>query len=142
MTTEVELTEIIKFFKLEKKIKQLVIYYCVSSYPATEDELCLYQIKKLISDYGNEIKGVGFSGHHKGIALDIAALTLGARYFERHFTLDRTFKGTDHAASLEPEGIRRLVRDINDVNKSLKAWNGELTDEEIIQRKKLKKIKH
>ena len=59
MTTEAELIEIIKFFKLEK-IKQLVIYYCVSSYPATEDELCLYQIKKLISDYGNEIMGVGF----------------------------------------------------------------------------------
>ena len=51
---------------------------------------------------------VGFSGHHRGIAIDIAAFTLGANYIERHFTLDRTWKGTDHSASLEPDGIRKL----------------------------------
>ena len=86
------------------------------------------------------MKGIGFSGHHKGIAPDIAALTLGARYFERHFTLDRTWKGTDHAASLEPDGMRKLSRDLKLVAKSLQNKPQEILDIEEIQRKKLKRI--
>ena len=66
------------------------------------------------------MQGIGFSGHHQGIAADIAALTLGAEWIERHFTLDRTWKGTDHAASLEPDGLRKLVRDVRNVAKALR----------------------
>ena len=55
-----------------------------------------------------------------GIAVDIAALALGAEYFERHFTLDRTWKGTDHAASLEPTGLLKLARDLRNTAKALK----------------------
>ncbi len=84
---------------------------------------------------------IGFSGHHKGIAIDMAALTLGAQYFERHFTLDRTYKGTDHSASLEPDGLRRLNRDLQSVSLTLKNWNGSFSKTEKNQRNKLKKIK-
>ena len=59
------------------------------------------------------------SGHHLGIAIDIAAYTLGASTIERHYTLDRTWKGTDHAASLEPEGIRQLKQGLEDTYQAL-----------------------
>ena len=79
-----------------------------------------------------------FSGHHLGIAIDVAAYTLGATWIERHFTLDRTWKGTDHAASLEPDGLRRVVRDLNATYKSMGRKEGGLLDIEIEQREKLK----
>ena len=58
-----------------------------------------------------------FSGHHLGIGIDVAAYTLGANIIERHFTLNRTWKGTDHAASLEPDGLRKLIRELNNTHK-------------------------
>ena len=60
---------------------------------------------------------------------------------ERHFTLDRTWKGTDHAASLEPGGMRKLIRDLESLNESLKIKNDEILEIELPQRMKLKKIK-
>ena len=83
--------------------------------------------------------GVGFSGHHLGIAPDIAAVTLGVDWIERHFTLDRTWKGTDHAASLEPEGLRRLCRDVKNVEKALCYKVDDILPIEKVQRAKLKK---
>ncbi|MDP3445861.1 MAG: N-acetylneuraminate synthase family protein, partial [Ignavibacteria bacterium] len=76
--------------------------------------------------------------HHLGIAADIAALTLGAEWIERHFTLDRTWKGTDHAASLEPDGMRKLCRDCRNVAKALTYKSTEILEIEKVQRKKLK----
>ena len=73
-----------------------------------------------------------------GIAIDIAAYTLGARYIERHFTKDRTWKGTDHAASLEPSGLSKLARDLNATYTSLTFKSNEILDIEIPQRDKLK----
>jgi len=84
------------------------------------------------------VKTFGFSGHHLGIAIDIAAYTLGANWIERHFTLDRTWKGTDHSASLEPTGLRKLVRDLNATHKSLTYKNDDILDVEKEQRNKLK----
>ena len=81
---------------------------------------------------------IGFSGHHKGIALDVAAFALGANYIERHFTLDRTWKGTDHSASLEPDGIRRLKRNLEETFKALKYKDQDILDVEMTSRKKLK----
>ena len=75
-----------------------------------------------------------------GIAPDIAALTLGARYIERHFTLDRTWKGTDHAASLEPSGLAKLRRDLNNTFSALNFKQKEISDCENFQRNKLKKF--
>lgn len=77
--------------------------------------------------------------HHLGIAVDAAAVALGAEWIERHFTLDRTWKGTDHAASLEPDGMRKLVRDCQAVYKALTYKSNEILDIEDVQRKKLKR---
>jgi N-acetylneuraminate synthase len=92
---------------------RLVPYTCASSYPASNSDVCLLDLIRLKDQL--QVSQVGFSGHHKGIALDIAAVVLGAKVVERHFTLDRTAKGTDQAASLEPAGLARLVRDIKAV---------------------------
>ena len=73
-----------------------------------------------------------------GIAVDVAAYTLGASYIERHYTLDRTWKGTDHAASLEPDGIRRVVRDCNALYEALRYKESEILPIEQVQREKLK----
>ncbi len=89
--------------------------------------------------YGSIVKDIGFSGHHLGIALDSVAYSLGANYIERHFTLDRTWKGTDHAASLEPDGLRRVVRDVDAVRKALTYKGKDILDIEEPQRRKLKR---
>ena len=68
----------------------------------------------------------------------MAAYTLGANVIERHYTLDRTWKGTDHAASLEPDGVRRLVRNLNAVYNALQMKSEEILPIEQIQRDKLK----
>ena len=90
--------------------------------------------------YEEHIKDIGFSGHHLGIAVDIASYALGANWIERHFTLDRTFKGTDHIASLEPTGLRKLCRDLHATKQSLKYKDSDILHCEISQRKKLKSI--
>ena len=102
------------------------------------EDVCLLEITRLKELYGNRVKEIGFSGHHLGIAVDVAAYTLGATWVERHYTLDRTWKGTDHAASLEPEGLRRLVRDLKAVNKALTYKKEDVLDIEKVQREKLK----
>ena len=91
--------------------------------------------------YASRVKAIGFSGHHLGIAIDVAAYTLGAEYVERHYTLDRTWKGTDHSASLEPEGVRKLVRDLKATHQSLTYKEKEVLDIEQVQRDKLKNRK-
>lgn len=138
MTTQEEERKIIDFFKDKNRTKDLVIYACTSGYPVPFEDICLNEIVRLKENYGNDVKAIGFSGHHLGIAVDIAALALGATYFERHFTLDRTWKGTDHAASLEPQGLQKLARDLRNVQKALSYKQSELLDIEKVQREKLK----
>ena len=94
----------------------------------------------LKNSYEKIVKGIGFSGHHYGISADIAAAALGARWVERHFTLDRAMKGTDHAASLEPEGLKKLRRDLTHLEKSFKLKPKEILTCEISQKKKIEKI--
>lgn len=74
--------------------------------------MCLLELRYLYEKYHNRVKHLGFSGHHLGIAVDVAGYALGATWNERHFTKDRTWKGTDHAASLEPAGMAKLCRDL------------------------------
>lgn len=138
MTTKSEIDKIIDFYTNNKREKDLVIYSCTSGYPVPFEDVCLLEIKNLIKKYSNKVKKIGFSGHHLGIAVDIAAMTLGAQVVERHFTLDRTWKGTDHAASLEPTGFKKLVRDLTNVSKSLEFKSKDILEIEEIQRKKLK----
>ena len=135
MTLEVEKQRILNIATKYKKLKNTVLYHCVSGYPVEVRDLYLLEIKNLIDSYGEKIKAVGFLGHHTGISADISALTIGAEYIERHFTLNRTWKGTDHAASLEHDGMRRVVRDLKSVNEALKYKDSEILDVEKIQRK-------
>jgi sialic acid synthase len=139
MTTKEEEKKIVEFFSETNQAKErLVIYSCTSGYPVPFNQVCLLEITRLIGLYGSLVKDVGFSGHHLGIAIDNAAYALGATWIERHFTKDRTWKGTDHAASLEPSGLRRLCRDLNATHESLTFKESDILEIELPQRDKLK----
>ncbi|MFD1330832.1 N-acetylneuraminate synthase family protein [Methylopila musalis] len=138
MTTKDEIDTLITFYEERGRAKDLVVYSCTSGYPVAFEDLCLREITRLREKFEDRVKKIGFSGHHLGIAADVAALALGADWIERHFTIDRTWKGTDHAASLEPDGMRRLVRDLHNVEKALTFKSKDVLDVEDVQRKKLK----
>ena len=138
MTTKEEEERIVRLFEKNGRAKDLILYNCTSGYPVPFKDVCLLEITRMKEQYAHRVKAVGFSGHHLGIAVDVAAYTLGAAYIERHYTLDRTWKGTDHAASLEPDGIRKLVRNLNAVHDALTFKNTEILPIEQVQREKLK----
>ena len=91
----------------------LVLMHCTSTYPSLESELNLNVIPNYIKRYSCPI---GYSGHEKGVLPSVIAASMGACAIERHITTDRTLWGSDHPASLEPEGLRRLIRDIRLLN--------------------------
>ena len=142
MTTKEEEEEVVQLFEKNGRAKDLILYNCTSGYPVPFKDVCLLEITRMKEQYENRVKAIGFSGHHLGIAVDVAAYTLGAEYIERHYTLDRTWKGTDHAASLEPDGIRKLVRNLDAVHEALTYKNDEILPIEQVQRNKLKYRKH
>jgi sialic acid synthase len=84
--------------------------HCTSGYPAKYDELNLNCIPKMMARFPGLV--VGWSGHDRGTAMAVAAYTLGARIIEKHFTLDRTMKGTDQAMSLEPQGMQHMIESL------------------------------
>lgn len=84
--------------------------HCVSTYPVDFKDINLQMIEKLKQLHAP----VGYSGHERGIEISVCAVAMGASVIERHFTLDRTMKGPDHAASLEPEGLKRMCKHIRD----------------------------
>ena len=139
MTTKEEEEEIVNFFESNGRAKDGVLYNCTSGYPVPFEDICLLEITRMRQQYAGRVKGIGFSGHHLGIAVDSAAVALGAEWIERHYTLDRTWKGTDHAASLEPDGVRKLCRDCRAVAKALTFKQKDILDIEMVQRNKLKK---
>lgn len=139
MTNQEEEKQIVEFFEETDQAKnRLVIYSCTSGYPVPFKDVCLLEISRLKREYENRVKHIGFSGHHLGIAIDNAAYALGATWIERHFTKDRTWKGTDHSASLEPNGLRKLCRDLKATYESLDYKQEEILDIEKVQREKLK----
>jgi len=139
MTTKEEEEKIIGFFEEKGTAKnRLVVYSCTSGYPVPFGDVCLMEIVRLKNKFAERVKSVGFSGHHLGIAIDIAAYTLGAVWIERHFTKDRTWKGTDHAASLELPGMQKLVRDLYHTYEALNYKQEEILPIEAVQRDKLK----
>jgi YrbI family 3-deoxy-D-manno-octulosonate 8-phosphate phosphatase len=91
----------------------LSIAHSTSAYPCKPEELNLRMIQTLAAKYPGV--PIGYSGHETGLATTVAAVAMGATFVERHFTLDRAMWGSDHAASVEPQGFQRLVRDIRDV---------------------------
>ena len=96
---------------------EFAILQCTASYPARYEHLNLRVISSLRERYPNNV--IGYSGHDNGIAMAIVAYTLGARVIEKHFTLNRTMKGTDHAFSLEPQGMQKMVRDLSRASTAL-----------------------
>jgi len=115
----------------------LILGQATSTYPCKPDELNLRAIQSLRERYGVP---VGYSGHETGLQTTIAAVALGAVFVERHITLDRAMWGTDHAASVEPGGLERLVRDIRLVEQSLGDGKKTVYETEIAIRKKLRRI--
>jgi len=124
------------FNTITKYTSQLILMHCVSTYPANFEHLNLRVINMLKGKFGVP---VGYSGHEPGIAVGAAAVAVGAVVIEKHFTLDRTMKGSDHAASLEISGIKKIIRDIRAVEKALGSTEKKLIPEEIPIRQKLAK---
>lgn len=94
----------------------LVVCHCSSAYPCPLEELNLKVIQSLYDEFPCPI---GYSGHEVGLATSIAAVVLGASLIERHITLDRSMWGSDHAASVEPQGFIKLIKDIRNVEKAI-----------------------
>jgi len=142
MTTHNEENRLMELFERKNRSKDLIVYACTSGYPVPFEDVCLLEIKRIKDAYGKRVKRIGFSGHHLGIAVDVAAYTLGASVIERHYTLDRTWKGTDQAASLEPEGVRKLKRNLLAAYEALHYKDKEVLEIEAVQRDKLKYREH
>ena len=117
--------------------KDLILMHTTSTYPAKYEQLNLLAIPTMIERYGVP---VGYSGHETGIPTSVAAMALGACCVERHITMDRAMWGSDQAASLEPNGISRLVRDIRLVEQSMGDGIKKVYDEEVPVMKKLRRV--
>ncbi len=114
------------------------ILQCTASYPADFKQLNLRVIERLRERYPENV--IGFSGHDNGIAMSTAAFTLGARIIEKHFTLNRALKGTDHAFSLEPQGLGKLVRDLRRTSDALGDGNKVVYENELAPMRKMRKM--
>jgi N-acetylneuraminate synthase len=117
--------------------KDLVILHTTSSYPSKTEDLNIRMIPALRERYGVP---VGYSGHEVGLATTYAAVALGACMVERHITLDRAMWGSDQAASIEPQGLMRLVRDIRSIEKALGDGVKRVVPDEIPVLKKLRRV--
>jgi sialic acid synthase SpsE len=115
----------------------LAIAQATSTYPAEASELNLRAIQTFAEKYKVP---VGYSGHERGLQVTIAAVALGATFIERHITLDRSMWGTDHSASLEPEGLKKLVRDIRIIELALGDGKKKVYASEIPIRAKLRRV--
>jgi len=117
--------------------KDLILMHTTSTYPANYDELNLRAIPTMAERYGVPI---GYSGHETGIPSSVAAAVLGACMVERHITMDRAMWGSDQSASLEPNGISRLVRDIRLVEQSMGDGIKRVYEREVPIIKKLRRV--
>jgi N-acetylneuraminate synthase len=115
----------------------LIVMHCTSTYPSKPEELNLRTIQTFAERYGVP---VGYSGHEIGLATSVAAVALGACVLERHITLDRAMWGSDQAASVEPHGISRLVRDVRVIEKALGDGVKRLYQSEVPVMQKLRRV--
>jgi N-acetylneuraminate synthase len=114
---------------------QLALMHATSTYPLSAEEANLRMIPILQARYQ---RVAGYSGHETGLQISYAAVALGARIIERHVTLDRSMWGTDQGASLEPQGLERLVRDIRVIESALGDGIKKVYDSELPIRQKLR----
>jgi len=140
MSTKEEIEQIVSFWEEGKgrAKERVVLYNCTSGYPVPFEDVCLLDIRLLQAKYAHRVKAIGFSGHHLGISIDVAAYALGAEWIERHFTKDRTWKGTDHAASLEAGGLSKLMRDLQATYTAMSYKSADILPLETEMRAKLK----
>jgi N-acetylneuraminate synthase len=117
--------------------ENLILLHTTSTYPSEVDELNLKTIQTLADRYGVP---VGYSGHEVGLSPSVAAAALGACIVERHITLDRAMWGSDQAASVEPGGFQRLVRDIRVVERALGDGVKRVHESELPVREKLRRV--
>ena len=110
--------------------------HCTSTYPAQPEEINLRVMERLRQAFG---RPVGYSGHEVGLQVSLAAVALGANMLERHITLDRTMWGTDQAASVEPGGLMRLVRDVRIIERARGDGIKQVYESELGIRKKLRR---
>lgn len=116
---------------------KICLLHCIAGYPTEYHNLNLKVIETLIKEFPEAI--IGYSGHDNGILAPVLAYMLGATVVEKHFTLNRSWKGTDHRFSLEPEGLRKMVRDLRRVDIALGDGKRVIYDFEVEPRKKMGK---
>ncbi len=116
---------------------KLCLLHCIAGYPAEYHDLNLRVIETLKREFPEAV--TGYSGHDNGIVAPVIAYMLGAVVVEKHFTLNHAWKGTDHKFSLEPEGMRKMVRDLRRVDISLGTGRRIIYDFEMDARKKMGK---
>jgi N-acetylneuraminate synthase len=133
MSTQAQVDHAIEVLGTEK----LIILHTTSAYPAKIADLNLRMIPVLRERYGVP---VGYSGHEVGLASSFAAVALGACMIERHITLDRAMWGTDQSASVEPQGLMKLVRDIRVIEESLGDGVKKVSADEVPIMKKLRRV--
>ena len=117
--------------------ENLIVLHCTSTYPAKLEELNLKVIPRLMERYNVPI---GYSGHEVGLYTSLAAAVLGACFIERHITLDRSMWGSDQAASVEPQGFSRLIKDIRAVETAMGDGIKRIYDSEQPIIKKLRRV--
>ena len=119
-------------------IDNLLIAHATSAYPCPPQELNLKMIDTLAALYPET--PIGYSGHETGLATTLAAVVMGACFVERHFTLDRAMWGSDQAASVEPQGMHRLVKDIRDIELAMGDGIKKVYESELGAKKRLRRI--
>jgi N-acetylneuraminate synthase len=134
MSTEEEIRRTLAF--LEDQRADYALFHCVSTYPAAPEEINLRFMQTLREWSG---RPVGYSGHDTGTAISLAAVAMGARLLERHLTIDRTMRGPDHKASLEPDQFAEQVRAVREVEMSLGTPHRWMTRGETLNRRTLSK---
>ena len=133
MSTIEEIDKAIELIK--KHTKDFVIMHCVSCYPTEDKDVNLNVIPTLKNRYNSP---VGYSGHERGIAITASTVLLGSCAIERHFTLDRTMKGPDHASSVEPIGLNDIVTRSKKMFSAMGTSKKDVLDCELKNRKKFR----
>ena len=140
MSTQEEIDNAVKVLQDAQlrygKVESIGMLHCNSTYPAPIDELNLSGIKTLIDKYPDF--EIGYSGHEFRLGTTVAAVYLGASILERHITLDRTMEGSDHMASVEPQGLFKLVSGVRELEAAYGDGVIKVTESEIPVRKKLR----
>jgi len=115
--------------------ERLLLAHATSTYPCAKEELNLRMINTLREMFDCPI---GYSGHEVGLTTTVAAVALGAQFVERHVTLDRAMWGSDQAASIEPQGVRQLVKNIRSVETALGDGKKRVYDSEVVAASRLR----